>query len=321
MSVKSLIAVPEVRARLDEILPDFAKLPSLALRVPPRTSRYALVGTAFDYALRFELQRRNRHAVVREWVAERALERIPLAADLAGLTKSRARVLGKEGARILKEAKRFTDSFLNSASPDFLPLATQAVLLAKLDNIYRAYQLDPELAEVDPDDANDVATLLGAVPFEMLSHPKVMLLNPTFGTYSSVAGGADADLICGDALVEVKTTKNPQLKPESIRQLLLYFMLASRARAEDRSFPVVRTLGIYFSRHAHLWRLPTKSITDHPEYPETEEWLIGFAAKTELDPELRELWEMMQYDARAPANREKKGPKPPRGRAAPKRRR
>ena len=74
MSVKSLIAVPEVRERLDDILPPIAKLANLPLKVPPRTSHYALVGTAFDYALRFELQRRNRHAIGRRWVAEGALE-------------------------------------------------------------------------------------------------------------------------------------------------------------------------------------------------------------------------------------------------------
>jgi len=112
-----------------------------------------------------------------------------------------------------------------------------AILLAKLDNVYRAYQIDPDLIAVDPEDTADVVALLAVAPFETLSHPKVMLLNPTFGSYSSVAGGADADLICGDLVVEVKTTKNAQLKPETIRQLLAYFVLARRARAEDGSFP------------------------------------------------------------------------------------
>jgi hypothetical protein len=304
--VKSLIATPEVRERLDEILPQFAKLPSLPLRVPPRTTRYGLVGTAFDYALRFELQRRNPHAVVRGWVAEGAVERIPAAAELAGHSKKQARALEREATRILREARSFIESFSTSASPDIPQLAAHAVLLAKLDNVCRAYQLDPALAEADPNDARDVADLLAVVPFESLSHSKLMLLNPTFGMYSSVAGGADADLICGDLLVEVKTTKNAQLKPEMIRQLLLYFMLARRVRTEDTNFPLVRTLGIYFSRHAHLWRLPVAIIAGNPRYLETEEWLIRFAAKTELDPELRELWEMMHEDARPPDKRKVK---------------
>jgi hypothetical protein len=244
VSVKSLIAVPEVRERLDEVIPQFPKLPSLPLKVPPRTTRYGLVGTAFDYVLRFELQRRNPHAVVRGWVAEDSLERIPIAAEVAGYTKKQARTLEKEGGKILREARGFIESFLTSASPDISELAVHAVLLAKLDNVYRAYQLDPALPEVDPDDTRDVVNLLAAVPFEALSHPKLMLLNPTFDMYSSVVGGADADLICGDLLVDVKTTKNAQLKPEMIRQLLLYFMLARRARTEDANFPLVRTLGI-----------------------------------------------------------------------------
>jgi len=47
----------------------------------------------------------------------------------------------------------------------------------------------------------------------------------------------------------------------------------------------------------HLWEMPAKEITAHPRYQETADWLIRFAAKSELDPELRDLWSMMQEDA------------------------
>lgn len=297
MSVRSLIAVPEVRDRLDQILPAIPKLPSVPLRVSPRTNRFALVGTAFDYALRFELQRLNPHAIARHWVADGAVERISEAADRAGLSRAQARAFEKKGAKILADARTFLDGYRAEPDPELRQLAVHALLLAKLDNVYRAYQLDPALAEVDPDDRDDVAELVSVVPFERLSHPKVLLLNPTFGMHSAVAGGADADLICGNLLVEVKTTKNPELKRDMVRQLLVYFMLARRARAEDGQIPVIDRLGIYFSRHAHLWELLTASITAKPEYAATEGWLIRYAARTELDPELRDLWEMMQEDA------------------------
>jgi hypothetical protein len=254
------------------------------------------VGTAIDYALRFELQRRNPHAVARGWVADGAVERISDAAELAGLPKKQARQLEKQGAEILTDARRFTAAYLSSTDPDFQQLAGHALLLAKLDNVFRALALDVSLFLIDPEDAKDVADLVAVIPHQRLSHPTAMMLNPTFGTYSSVAGGADADLVSGDLLVDVKTTKNAEVKREAVRQLLVYLMLARRARAEEGEFPEIRRLGIYLSRHAHLWELPVAPIIGHARYAETEQWLIRYAAENEMDPELRDLWEMMQED-------------------------
>jgi hypothetical protein len=319
MSVKSLIAAPEVRERLDEIRPPIARLPSLPLLVPPRTAHYSLVGTAFDYALRFELQRRNPHAIASLWVAEGAVARIPEAADLAKLPKRQAKLLEKQGTNILEDAHEFVSAYLSSAEPDVLRLAAHALLLAKLDNVFRALALDASLFQIDPEDSRDVATLMSVVPYEKLSHPRTMLLNPGFGIFSYIVGGADADLVCGDLLVEVKTTKNLEIKPEAVRQLLVYLMLARHARAEERAFPVLRRIGIYLSRHAHLWELPIATITAHQHFADMEEWLIRFAVKTEMDPELRELWEMTQEDSRRRPKR-KRAPEARRAKAKSRRR-
>lgn len=296
MSVRSLIADPEVRERLDAILPPISK-PAPLLSVPPRTNRYGLVGTAFDYALRFELGRRNPHAVSRPWVAEGAVERLPVAAARVGCSEKDIKLLKMQAAGIIEAAHRFLESHVGATVWDASLLAIHAVLLAKLDNVCRAYQLDPALTEADPDDVRDVVELLAIVPYELLSDPKVMLMNPTFGAFSSVVGGADADLISGDLLVDIKTTKAADLKPDVIRQLLVYLILAQRAHAADNEvFPVVRRVGIYFSRHGHLWQMPTEQIIEHPRYHETADWLIHFAEENELAPELRELWALMQND-------------------------
>jgi hypothetical protein len=276
-----------------------AKVPSISPKAPPRTANYGLVGTAFDYALRFELQRRNPHAIARAWVADEAVERIPEAAELAGLSKKRAKELEKQGARVLDAARAFVATFVASATPNLQQLAKHALLLAELDNVFRALALDGSPFQIDPEDVRDVVDLMAIVPYVRLSHPKTILLNPTFGTYSSVAGGADADLVSGDLLVEVKTSKSAEVRREAVRQLLVYLMLARRARAEDGEFPEIRNLGIYLARHAHLWELPVAMITAHAKYAETEEWLIRFAAETEMDPALRELWEVIQEDSRA----------------------
>lgn len=51
---------------------------SIAIKVKPRSKRYSLVGTAFDYLLRFELQRRAPHAISRPWIAKAAANRLPV---------------------------------------------------------------------------------------------------------------------------------------------------------------------------------------------------------------------------------------------------
>jgi hypothetical protein len=86
-------------------------------------------------------------------------------------------------------------------------LAAHAIRLAKLDVVYRAGWFDPTFDQADPEDVKDLLALLKAVPFDRLIDRKVMLLNPTFGEASLLVGGADADLIAGDMLIDFKTTK------------------------------------------------------------------------------------------------------------------
>lgn len=49
---------------------------SAALRVPPTAQNRALIGVAFDYHLRFHLQRERCFAIARPWVTEQAQELI-----------------------------------------------------------------------------------------------------------------------------------------------------------------------------------------------------------------------------------------------------
>lgn len=299
MSVKSLIGLKEVRDRLDSISPELNRPPSLRLLAEPLTKNYTVIGTAFDYALRFELQRRNPHAVSKSWVAENAIKRIPAAARRQKISKKEELRLTQFALTIVKDAKEFLGGYLEKAKStktDLRTLAKHAVGLAKLDPVYRALYINAVQDKVNAADIQDVANLLEIVPYEVLSHPKVMLLNPTFGTYSAAVGGADADLITGDLLVDVKIMQVSKLKRETVRQLIAYLILACKAREEDSSMPVIQRIGVYFSRQGYLWVTSAKDVTTHPRYADTEEWFIRYAAKSEMDPELRELWELVQED-------------------------
>jgi hypothetical protein len=199
-------------------------------------------------------------------------------------------------AEIVGEAKAFVSGYVADAritASGLKALATHSIGLAKLDLVFRARHIDPNLDEVNPDVVRDVVHLLKLVPYQELSHPEVMMLNPTFGVFSHVAGGADADLITGDLLVDFKTVKNTRRIREMVFQLLAYLMLARRAREEDGLFPQIDRLGIYFSRQAYLWTTQVEGVTSHTRYSETEDWFIHYAEETEMDPDMRALWRSM----------------------------
>ncbi len=104
---------------------------------------------------------------------------------------------------------------------------------------------------------------------------RALLLNPTFGEASRSVAGADADLIVGDMLVDIKTTKNNTIKTEYLNQLLGYFLLARKQGAVDPTLPIIHRIGIYYSRYGHLHSVEASSWTNHPAFPETEHWFFG----------------------------------------------
>src|SRR5205814_2287883 len=69
MSLTSFIRQPEVRDRLKTVRPKLPKKSPASMKAAPRTRNAWMVGVAFDYFLRFEIQRRARHAQVKPWVA------------------------------------------------------------------------------------------------------------------------------------------------------------------------------------------------------------------------------------------------------------
>ncbi|AWP23165.1 hypothetical protein C4901_07345 [Acidiferrobacter sp. SPIII_3] len=116
---------------------------------------------------------------------------------------------------------------------------------------------------------------MAITPFPDLLHDTTLLLNPSFGDASRAVGGADADLIVGDMLVDIKTTKDDAIKPEHLNQLLGYFLLARRHRAADPTFPIINRIGLYYSRYGHLHSFDASSWTEHPAFPETERWFFA----------------------------------------------
>ena len=222
MSTTRFVEMLDVRAKIKTLRPKQPRKLNALLKVEPRSKRYTLVGTAFDYLLRFELERRAPHAISTPWVAEAAPDLIwrkisetsSGGMDLLTDVEPEQHLFPDEVAALmrtmLENAKAAVAAYLKLKAPttdDQAELAAHAIRLGKLDPVVRAWKLDPAFQEASPEDVQDLVDLLAIVPFGDLLHDKVLLLNPTFGQASSMVGGADGDLIAGDLLVDFKTTK------------------------------------------------------------------------------------------------------------------
>jgi hypothetical protein len=295
MSLKSFLALPDVTAAVKLLRPKLRRKIDVPMKAAPRSTRYTMVGTAFDYLLRFELQRRAPHAVAEEWVAELALGEIyggrpvegkdafvdPLGEFISTPHYLPPEELARRARAIVDGARSAVASYLKSMRPtraQLSGLAAHAIRLAKLDQVYREYRLEPGFEEADAEDVEDLLGMLEIVPFDSLVHRKTMLLNPTFGESSMLVGGADVDLIAGDLLVDFKVTKQGEMQASHLDQLLGYSLLARRHRRHDPSFPEIKRVALYFGRHGLLWPLDVAVWTDHPDFPRVEEWFFERAA-------------------------------------------
>ncbi len=85
MSLTSFVSQREVKERLSKEY----ELPAIKcvgqLRVQLRTNKYSLVGTAFDYLMRFWIKRNNPQAEAKSWIAETSVE---VTLPMLGVSKS-----------------------------------------------------------------------------------------------------------------------------------------------------------------------------------------------------------------------------------------
>lgn len=294
MSITTLITEKEVKANLDRIIPQYDRTQRVPIRVSHGTGSAALTGTAFDYALRFEIQRRYPESRDKKWIAESAIAKLEKREHLSLPFSSFAplRDLGRVLRRIrrrVQNARIFLRKHATRRRPDaawMSRLAEHALRLARIDPIYRAGYLGDEVfASNRNDQIQEVVELLSCVPFNALvGKGSDVLLNPTFGPYSSLVGGADADVIAEGRLIDFKVVAQPNIERGMVRQLVAYLILARCATRDGAKMPAIEELGIYFARHAHLWVLPAARIINHPAYSDVERWFLRYAESRQRRP-------------------------------------
>jgi len=258
MSLTTLLKEKDVAQRFAQEFP----VPSVSLEGPviatPLSKNYGLVGTAFDYLLRFFLELLNGgRCINRRWVAELAPKYIPSLdqLDVQGridlVKKARHMLVGA----LLHHGRYLDEGVLSDE------VIRSCLHLAYLDGIYRGHRITQDFGKVDERDVQDLRNLIAIVvpaKFVAFNH---CYLNPTFGVASEIVGGADADLLIDNALIEIKTTKYLSLKPEYYHQLIGYYLLAMLGKEHGRlELPEIDRICIYYARQAYMLSVSIEDI-------------------------------------------------------------
>jgi hypothetical protein len=267
------VSIPEIRDRLRAEFPITVTTVEARLLAPPLTKNYAVVGTAFDYLLRFLVERLNPSCHTERWVAETAVEEtFPLITRDASVRR--------KAQGLLNEAKRAHQEYMVEGviSDNFI---RAGVNLAYLDFAFRGGQPHPNMGEVDRADMSDLKRLLQIAPMPSFVAKQICILNPTFGYGSSVVGGADADLLIDGNLIDVKTTQKMKVEKRHLDQLVGYYLLSKIGGiVGDVKGQEIDKLSVYFSRHGQFASFSSDAIRKSPRLKKVMEWFAEEATKT-----------------------------------------
>lgn len=254
------------------------------IKSEPQTTNYMIVGTAFDYLLRFQLEKEFGGKVfTSNWVAETALkyfddkrsgtiysdgnELEDMDADelleLFEKKKNADKTLNKVIHEKFNDCKEKHSEFINSELADINKLIESTLFLARLDGVFRGGIRMKEYITLEPEntlDIDDLRQLLNSCDPNLFKPKEKLILNPTFGEGSRLVGGADADIIVDDTLIDIKVTKDLKLTRPYFNQLIGYYLLYLLGGIDEHKDVEIRNLGIYFARHNYLWTVAVEEI-------------------------------------------------------------
>lgn len=238
------------------------------LLAPPLTKNYSLVGTAFDYLLRFYIKYLNPNVIM---ITEKLAAEITL--ELIKDDKN----LYEKASKIISDARKNYSIFLQNGKINN-NLIKSALLLAQLELIYRAgpsylENIRNKIGIIDSKDIKDLKKLISIVNPRIFRAKYLCILNPLFKNIPLLIGKADADLVIDDMISEIKTTKEFKLKRKHFNQLIGYYVLYKLGGIYKMpSKYKINKLGIYFSRYGYLHVIHIKDIFDKNKLQNFLKW-------------------------------------------------
>ena len=297
MSLTSLIRErPDFSDFLVSRIKDTPRKPKFIGGVFPKTFNYSHIGTAFDYAFRFELLRKYPHAREERWVSEQG-ESLIITNPFPYMRKWEYPAINTiESA---KSARK--QYYSNPNNKNLRKLVEMCFRLSHLDMVYREFKLpsgpvprDGLMPAPEKRDVDDVISMLSKskvfLDSKRFSQSSIIALNPTFGHYSKLVGGADADVITSSSLFDLKTSSHPSIDNYELAQIVGYYMLL-RMNNENplhvspdgiSEFPEVLEVGMFFPRFGVEYVIPADNI------PLSRDDFLDFIELVNNPPEVKE---------------------------------
>ena len=230
------------------------------LLAEPLTKNYGLVGTAFDYIFRFFLEKINNSSNPSQvWIAERGIS-----------------LFGEEvfeiGSEIIKNVKYLKEEFIQTGILSE-ELIRQTLRMSYIDIVCRApVGMEDIGKDADKADIEDIKNQFSLIDERLFRSEEICLLNPEFGEATRLVCGADADFLIDKKLIDIKTTKNLQLKIKDFCQIIGYLMLHRISGIDERKDIEIDQLGIYYSRYGYLFLFDIKDLIDDDSLQIFTEW-------------------------------------------------
>ncbi|EHL05505.1 hypothetical protein HMPREF0322_03855 [Desulfitobacterium hafniense DP7] len=248
------------------------------------------IGTAFDYVVRALLAEKIGSVnSEKELIAEKGLKLFPNVIDVpifptGDFIIDNERLLGcKKVSKNLKEVLDFLQNRLSKAlshRKKFInkecslnQVISDSIFLAKLDETFRTKSIhvadyffqetegktyfSQRRTITDQDMVDNISQLaeVFCVFLETVSW-RDLSLNPTFGEYSAIVGGADADFIADNCVVDLKTSSKLDYKGDDFAQVLGYAVMARMAGYE------IQQVAIYYARYGFYASLDLATLGD-----------------------------------------------------------
>jgi hypothetical protein len=277
----------EVKVKLKTIFPRPKIKFTESLLAPPMTTEYNVIGNAFDYLIRFMLEYRYKDKVNCQNIlnADSGYEH---ALGVASRMDRLSRTDGKSMPNINKNeytqsltigyeaSKSHIEKYLKTGKiTDGFIRAT--LFYGRLDLAKRSGDIDINFDKESQENIRDMKNLISIIKESDFMVNYKCYLNPTFGEGGGTVGGADADVIIDDTLIEIKTTKELSLDRSHLNQILGYYILSLIGGVNgDKDIKPIKNIGIYFARYGVLWKVPVSSIGDDKMFEELKEWWISY---------------------------------------------
>jgi hypothetical protein len=261
------------------------------IKASPLTNNWGIVGTAFDYLMRFYLQHYNKNKFFESdnWVADFAYN---LLINKYNKSKDQKILTGFNRDKVIK-----TKDFLSSLNEQYEQskknyfefiesgiikdeLIANTIFLAKLDVYVRAGIIDKNITEHNLEDIKDLKNLILLVDEKKFTATNSCYFNPTFGKGSKLVGGADADLIIDNTLIDIKVTKHLKLDREHLNQVLGYYILSLIGGVNGNlTNKPIENIGIYYARHGELWIIPLIKLGSIQKFEDFKDYFISYNNK------------------------------------------